>query len=614
MGSVDDEVDQHLFADIAIHDSQFSSGWQLIKDTFNEAKFEELNLPTDEHFESTTKQLVLENMGRLVAPRAQAMNSQSIQLWGRSMLEMDENQMVLVYDDSFLRRVGGSRQGLITGVQSKDAVLSHYIRIVKMLEKLLVLVHEKLNDHIRAQLRELVTLNGTIQHDGICPVCGEHGHHHQYDCSTHNSILILMRMDDEYKTFVAKVGGVKPINGAGAFDVGSSVQSARSGTTFVSSTYFSSSIGSLEMQLQLLYSHSLTARPTSRLINCRSALHKGTLNMTMAAQQEPHSSRFAVFLTGHASPFCISKYGGYGQMMVDLLRDHPSETWDILPVVDGIQPSLQQLNSYHGFVITGSKHDAHGNEPWILNLCDILRHLHTHQKKILGICFGHQILSRALGGKTGRAPVGWELGERDVQLCLEAFSKRSFGRDLPSKMRVIESHQDQHLTRSGNIEHYKGCGDIPKLLRDALILERFPAGGSASLQLGRSRAATVVEDALKDALLGDIGGSETFVLPSVGTSRKRARVSHAEYEDVNASTMGVGHEKTPFEIFGVGNHILGIQGHPEFDVDVVMDIIESRAALGVLSEEVASYSKASITQHNPSQKLWQKLCKDFLKN
>ncbi|MCO5560386.1 hypothetical protein L7F22_014001 [Adiantum nelumboides] len=284
------------------------------------------------------------------------------------------------------------------------------------------------------------------------------------------------------------------------------------------------------MQLQLLYSHSLTVRPTSRLINCRSALHKGTLNMTMAAQQEPHSSRFAVFLTGHASPFCISKYGGYGQMMVDLLRDHPSETWGILPVVDGIQPSLQQLNSYHGFVITGSKHDAHGNEPWILYFCDILRHLHTHQKKILGICFGHQILSRALGGKTGRAPVGWELGERDVQLCLEAFSKRSYGRNLPSKMRVIESHQDQ-------------------------VLELPP----------------------------------------------------------DAELLGFS-EKTPFEIFGVGNHILGIQGHPEFDVDVVMDIIESRAALGSLSEEVASYSKASITQHNPSQKIWQKLCKDFLKN
>lgn len=217
-------------------------------------------------------------------------------------------------------------------------------------------------------------------------------------------------------------------------------------------------------------------------------------------------------------------------MMVDLLRDSSYETWDILPLVDGFQPSLEQLDTYEGFVITGSNHDAHGNEPWIVNLCDILRHLHTQRKKVLGICFGHQILSRALGGKTGRAPVGWELGERVVQLCMEAFSKRSYGRDLPSKMRVIESHQDQ-------------------------VLELPP----------------------------------------------------------DAELLGFS-ERTPFEVFGVGNHILGIQGHPEFDVDVVMDIIESRAASGILSEEVASYSKASITEHNPDRKLWQKLCKDFLKN
>ncbi|KAI5060357.1 hypothetical protein GOP47_0024777 [Adiantum capillus-veneris] len=250
----------------------------------------------------------------------------------------------------------------------------------------------------------------------------------------------------------------------------------------------------------------------------------------MAAHHEPHPSRFAVFLTGHASPFCISNYGGYGQMMVDLLRDDPSETWDILPIVDGFQPSLQQLDTYQGFVITGSKHDAHGNEPWILSLCDMLRHLHTQRKKILGICFGHQILSRALGGKTGRAPVGWELGEREVHLCLEAFAKRAYGRALPSKLRVIESHQDQVLELPPDAEH-----------------------------LGFS-------------------------------------------------------DKTPFEIFGVGDHILGIQGHPEFSMDVVMDIIESRAAMGILSEELAEYSKASITQQNPSQKIWQKLCKDFLRN
>ncbi|MCO5597591.1 hypothetical protein L7F22_051670 [Adiantum nelumboides] len=95
IGCVDDEVDQHLIADTGVHDSQFISKWQLMKDTFNEANGES-NLPTNEQFKSTTKQLGLENMGRPVAPISQAMNSQSTHLWGRLMLEMDENQMVII--------------------------------------------------------------------------------------------------------------------------------------------------------------------------------------------------------------------------------------------------------------------------------------------------------------------------------------------------------------------------------------------------------------------------------------------------------------------------------------------------------------------------------------
>ena len=33
---------------------------------------------------------------------------------------------------------------------------------------------------------------------------------------------------------------------------------------------------------------------------------------------------------------------------------------------------------------------------------------------MLGVCFGHQILANALGGRTGRAPDGWDAGVREV--------------------------------------------------------------------------------------------------------------------------------------------------------------------------------------------------------
>eukprot|EP01018_Ginkgo_biloba_P033296 Gb_23987 [translate_table: standard] len=103
-----------------------------------------------------------------------------------------------------------------------------------MLEKLLVPVDEGRNEHKRAQLRELAALNGTIRDDEYCRLCGEPGHR-QYACPSRNSTFksdVLCRicgdgghptidcpmkgssqgakMDDEYRNFLAELGGGGP--------------------------------------------------------------------------------------------------------------------------------------------------------------------------------------------------------------------------------------------------------------------------------------------------------------------------------------------------------------------------------------------------------------------
>lgn len=101
-----------------------------------------------------------------------------------------------------------------------------------MVEKLLMPVDEGLNEHKRAQLRELAALNGTIRDDEFCRLCGEPGHR-QYACPTrligfksdvscricgdggHPTIDCPMKgsgkkMDDEYQNFLAELGGGTP--------------------------------------------------------------------------------------------------------------------------------------------------------------------------------------------------------------------------------------------------------------------------------------------------------------------------------------------------------------------------------------------------------------------
>ncbi|MCO5567419.1 hypothetical protein L7F22_021110 [Adiantum nelumboides] len=99
----------------------------------------------------------------------------------------------------------------------------------------------------------------------------------------------------------------------------------------------------------------------------------------------------------------------------------------------------------------------------------------------------------------------------------------------------------KHLTGIGTTEHCGGCEAVPPALRDALILEHFPPGSTASSQSGGARAAAIAaEDALQDALLGDIGGSASALPSFAGTSRKRARVSQAEDEGASASAASTG--------------------------------------------------------------------------
>ncbi|KAH7434907.1 hypothetical protein KP509_06G040400 [Ceratopteris richardii] len=117
-------------------------------------------------------------------------------------------------------------------------------KAASMVEKLLVPVDEVLNEHKRAQLRELAALNGTIRDEEFCRLCGEPGHR-QYACPARNSTFksdVVCRicgdgghptidcpvkgsspgkMDDEYKNFLAELGGgADSAGGAGSGDVG----------------------------------------------------------------------------------------------------------------------------------------------------------------------------------------------------------------------------------------------------------------------------------------------------------------------------------------------------------------------------------------------------------
>uniref|UniRef100_A0A0D9VXK3 Glutamine amidotransferase domain-containing protein n=1 Tax=Leersia perrieri TaxID=77586 RepID=A0A0D9VXK3_9ORYZ len=150
---------------------------------------------------------------------------------------------------------------------------------------------------------------------------------------------------------------------------------------------------------------------------------------------------YAVLQCGEDSEYVRKAYGGYFEVFRALLAED-GERWRVYRAVRGELPGEEEAAALDGFVISGSCSDAHGDEPWILALVDLIRRQHAAGKRILGVCFGHQVLCRALGGKTGRAKKGWDIGVNCIHPTA-AMARLFSPIKLPVHMPIIEFHQDE---------------------------------------------------------------------------------------------------------------------------------------------------------------------------
>lgn len=137
-------------------------------------------------------------------------------------------------------------------------------------------------------------------------------------------------------------------------------------------------------------------------------------------------------------PSLAGEYGEYPDMfMALLLRADPQLRFSVYDVQHGEYP--RQLDEVDAYLMTGSKASVYEDQAWIHELADFVRRLHGAEKKMLGICFGHQMIAHALGGKTEKAEKGWGVGRHTYTLTGAAGAFGTPG----TPFSVLVSHQDQ---------------------------------------------------------------------------------------------------------------------------------------------------------------------------
>lgn len=93
-----------------------------------------------------------------------------------------------------------------------------------------------------------------------------------------------------------------------------------------------------------------------------------------------------------------------------------------------------RMGRHHGLK-PKTEHDAFADAPWIIKLTSFIEKVIKHtEKRIVGVCFGHQIVGRAMGARLGRSPEGWEVSVLPFELT-------DVGREVFGQNQLVSSCQ-----------------------------------------------------------------------------------------------------------------------------------------------------------------------------
>lgn len=151
--------------------------------------------------------------------------------------------------------------------------------------------------------------------------------------------------------------------------------------------------------------------------------------------------KIGILIAGHPPETLNGQFGTYDKMFQSLL-DGNGFDYESFAVVDNQFPA--GADQADGWIITGSRHGAYEDHPWIPPLEALIRAIRDAGKPLIGVCFGHQIVAQALGGTVEKFKGGWAVGRTDYAFDGGTVTLNAWHQDqvtaLPDGAQVLGSN------------------------------------------------------------------------------------------------------------------------------------------------------------------------------
>lgn len=168
----------------------------------------------------------------------------------------------------------------------------------------------------------------------------------------------------------------------------------------------------------------------------------------------------------------------------------------------------RQVQDCDAWLLTGSSASVYDDAPWIAALRDLVGALQAAHAPTVGVCFGHQLLAHALGGRTERAATGWGVGALTM-----AITEATDWMDPPlAAATLLYSHQDQVTVLPPGARVLAAADHCPIAM---LAIGDHALGIQAHPELGRPYVEALLEDRVdRIGAAGTAAAVETLARPT----------------------------------------------------------------------------------------------------